>query len=393
MDLNRTSNLLLIPINIKLDGKNYIVEDINSEEFYEMPEICIEAIKMLNNGDSLEVVENHLKKKYPKEEIDILDFAGQLLDLQLIAEIDGQKIEHQVKSNNQSGFLRVSPRLGKFFFNRITRSIYLLILFAIIYLFFTFPRLFPHYMDIFIFKYMFLNIIIWMAISLVLVLIHELGHVLAMRAYDLPTKLGIGHRLFLVVFETDLSLAWKLPAKSRNILYLAGICFDTVLLFLALIGQLIFSHGSHIFLGITHVIVLDIVLRIIYQCCIYMKTDLYYVFENESGCYNLMENAQQLIKKWLPFKHSESKDEVMFEEEKRTVAIYSVFYFIGVALTLLLFVIYYLPQLWFALKKTLPGFLEGPASFSFWDAVLFVLQLLGGGLLLLYAWRKNRVQE
>ena len=32
-----------------------------------------------------------------------------------------------------------------------------------------------------------------------------------------------------------------------------------------------------------------------------MKTDIYYVFENMTGCYNLMESGKQYLHKWLPF--------------------------------------------------------------------------------------------
>ena len=35
------------------DNKHYIVEDITSGEFYEMPEVCIEAIKLIEKGEKL----------------------------------------------------------------------------------------------------------------------------------------------------------------------------------------------------------------------------------------------------------------------------------------------------------------------------------------------------
>src|SRR5579875_1894559 len=134
--------------------------------------------------------------------------------------------------------------------------------------------------------------------------------------------MGVGHRLFLVVFETDLSAAWKLPSKKRNVLYLAGLCFDTSLLFLALAGQLVFPDNSPVFTGILRMVVLDTFIRMVYQCCVYMKTDLYYVLENSTGCYNLMENAQQYISKLIPFRKKTMPEEVMFPGEKRMVFCY-----------------------------------------------------------------------
>ncbi|CAH2716159.1 hypothetical protein BACCIP111895_03343 [Neobacillus rhizosphaerae] len=392
MSLTLDSHLILVPLEIREDKKNYIIEDQVSGEFYEMPEVCIDAIQLINDGKTLGEVESLLKEKFPNEDIDLLDFAGQLLELQVIAEINGVKIENKKKTKEDFGFLWVSPKLGKFFFNKAGYFIYFVLFIVNISLFIATPSLFPHYKDLFIFDLMVLNIPAWMLLTFILVLLHEFGHILAMRAQNLPTKIEVGHRLFLVVLETDMSSVWKLPSKNRNVLFLAGLCFDTLILSLALIFQLIFANGSEVFLSILSVVVLDTFIRIVYQLCIYMKTDFYYVFENVSGCYNLMENAQQMIRKWLPFRPLVSKSEVVFAEERKTVFLYSIFYFVGVFLTMGLFVIYYIPQVLFAWKMVLPGFSEGPTSILFWDALLFSMQILIGLLLLLYSWRKKYIR-
>jgi hypothetical protein len=236
---------------------------------------------------------------------------------------------------------------------------------------------------------MVLNIPAWIVLGVFLVLIHELGHVLAMRAHNLPTKLEVGHRLFLVVLETDMASVWKLPSKNRNVLYLAGLCFDTVILTFALISQLIFADGPRLFLGIMAIVVLDTFIRMVYQCCVYMKTDLYYVFENVSSCYNLMENAQQLVRNWLPFQKKVQTNQVVFESEKKTVFLYSIFYFIGVFLTITLYAIFYIPQLFYSLKNVLPGFEKAPTTLAFWDATIFMLQIMIVLLLLMYSWWKK----
>ncbi|WHY87405.1 hypothetical protein QNH39_05995 [Neobacillus novalis] len=393
MNLTHNSRLLLVPLDIHKDKKHYIVEDKTSSEFYEMPEVCIDAIELINNGETLGEIELLLKEKYPNEEVNLIDFVEQLIKMELVSELDGVKLEKRDTKKESLGFLWLSPQIGKFFFNKFSLFLYAVLFIGNAFLFIAKPSLFPHYKDLFIFDLMVLNIPAWMVLTFILVLIHEFGHILAMRAQNLPTKLEVGHRLFLVVLETDMSSIWKLSSKDRNVLFLAGLCFDTVILSLALISQLIFANGSGIFLSIIHVVVLDTFIRMVYQCCVYMKTDLYYLFENVSGCYNLMENAQQAIRKKLPFLNSKVTEEVVFAGEKTTVFVYSIFYFIGVALTVSLFAIYYIPQLLFALKKVLPGFLLGLDSLPFWDAMLFSLQILIGMLLLLYSWRKKYVRR
>jgi putative peptide zinc metalloprotease protein len=389
MDVTLSSILTLVSIEIREEKKHYIVEDINSGEYYEMPKICIDVITLINNRESLGDIEKHLKEKYPNEEVDLIDFAEQLLQLQLIAEIDGVKVTLPEKKKEHLGFQWISPKLGEFFFNKLTLGIYAGLFIINIVLLVSHPSLFPHYKDIFIFNYMVLNILTWLLMTFCTVLIHEFGHILAMRANNLATRLEVGHRLILVVLETDMSSIWKLPSKDRNVLYLAGLCFDMLILAIALISQLLFTNGSGIFLSIMSLVVLDTFIRLVYQCCIYMKTDLYYVFENVTGCYNLMENAQQMIKRWFPFLKSQKTEEVVFEGERRIIFTYSIFYFIGVVLTLSLYVVFYVPQLLFAVKRVMPGYLEGPTSLPFWDATLFTVQMLIGFLLLLYSWKKK----
>ena len=178
------------------------------------------------------------------------------------------------------------------------------------------PYLIPSYEDVFISDVMVINLIAYLGVTFSLVLVHESGHILAMRAYGLPTKLGIGHRLLLVVLETNMASVWRLPVKDRNVLYLAGLCFDTVILFAALMCKLLFPNASGIFLSLISLAIYDVFIRVIYQCCVYMKTDLYYVFENITGYYNLMENAQQKIRNRIPFLKSTSHKDDIFLGEK-----------------------------------------------------------------------------
>ncbi|MFJ7725055.1 hypothetical protein ACIQXV_02720 [Neobacillus sp. NPDC097160] len=387
MNITLDSQLMLVPVDIRKDKKHYIIEDKASGEFYEMPEVCIEAINLMNQGEHLGEIERRLKGKYPMDEVDLLDFAEQLLELNLIDEIEGVKVEKQFRPEETLGFLSISPKLGKFFFNKFSYPIYITLFAANIVLFIINPSLFPHHEDIFVFDIMVLNVILWMTFTFLLVLIHEFGHILAMRAYNLPTKLEIGHRLFFVVFETDMSSIWKLSPKDRNVLFLAGLCFDTVILFIFLICQLVIPNGF--ILGLSTLAVFDIFMRVAFQCCFYMKTDLYFVFENISGCYNLMENANQTIRKWFPFLKDPSKDEVEFASERKTIFYYAIFCFVGVVLTIFLYAKFYIPEIIHAAKLLLPGYFKSPTSLVFWDAVVFSLQVGIFLLLLLNSWRKK----
>lgn len=189
--------------------------------------------------------------------------------------------------------------------------------------------------------------------------------------------------------ETDLTAAWKLPNHRRNILYLGGMCFDQVLLFTALSWKLTLPNDELILHGILSMIALDIFIKTIYQCCFYMKTDLYFVFENISGCYNLMENAKQHLREWLPF-IKEDTTTTVYQEEKRTVRLYSYFFLCGIILTFSLFAFYFLPQAVYVYMNIIPQLLLPLNSVYFWDAIIILGQSLIILVLLFYSITKSK---
>lgn len=382
MQITLESILKLHSLDIRKDKKYFIVHDLKTTDFFEMNEVCVLAINKISKGLRLGEIERELILQYPQEEINLLEFAEQLVELKMVAEIDGNLIEVNESNRDKLGFTQISPKLGMLFFNKPIKFVYMVLFLLNISLFIFNPHLFPHYKDVFIFDYMFQNILAWIVLGGILVLLHELGHILAIRAYDLPTKLEVGHRLFMVVLETDLSLGWKLPVKDRVSLYLSGLCFDNIILFFALIVQILFPNSSEIFQSIMAFVVLDIVIRFIYQCCVYMKTDLYYVLENLTGCHNLMENAKGII-----FKRKQQL--TIFDGEKRTIYFYSVFYLLGLILSAILFVFYYIPQMVYVLLKIAPGLKAPMNSVLFLDAVFVLLQIILVIGLLSYSWSKT----
>lgn len=390
MKLSLESQITLYPLSIQKDKKNFIVEEPVSGDFFEMPVICIDAIKRINEGQPLRDIENELKEKYPNEQVDMIEFGGQLLDLGLVQEVDGNKVNQTKEAQSSDGFTWIPYQVGRFFFNRVTNKIYLLLFLMNVSLMVWNRELFPHYQAIFLFDSMTLNIITYMSISLFIIIIHEFGHILAIRSYDLPTKLDIGNRLIFVVFETDLTAAWKLAPKQRNSLYFAGMSLEQTIVFIALTIQIIFPEANAIFIGILGIVVFDIFIKTLYQCCFYMKTDVYYFVENLTGCYNLMESGKQFLSKWLPFLKEDLRDTEAFEEEYKAVRMYSVFYIAGILLTFSLFVFYFIPQVYYAYSYVFSNLFHSTTPSAFWDAIAFLGQTVLLLSLFLYTTRKSR---
>ena len=393
MNVSLQSKIMLYPLTIQKDKKNYIVEEPISGDFFELPEISVDAIKRLEKGEELATIEKALKASYPEEEVDIIEFVEQLVELGLVQDVDGVPVnrdkEKRAKSvSDAGGFLWIPNWVGRLFFNGAMNKVYLLLLLSNILILILNPELFPHYKDIFLFDSMVLNMIGYLLISLVLILIHEFGHVLAIRSYDLPAKLSIGNRLIFIVFETDLTQAWKLDPKQRNILYLAGMSFEQIILFLSFGFMLLFPDAN--FVGILSIIVLDIFVKFIYQCCFYMKTDVYYVVENVTGCYNLMESGKIYLSSFLKKHRKSGKDhKEMFQDEWNLIRMYSVFYIVGVFLTLLLAFLYFVPQLYYTFTTVYLNLLGVGNRAALLDASAFLIMMMSMLILLVYLARKK----
>lgn len=391
MNLNYESCLQLKPFTIQKDRNHYILECIDHGEFYEIPEPGIETIKLINEGVSLKQVEIIIKSNFPDEKIDIIEFVHQLISLDLISKIDGESLA--VPNNaltRKGGFSWIKPSYSGYLFNRFTPKLLYIFIVLNISIFFIFPDLIPHYRDLFVFDFLMGNIALWATISIVIVLFHELGHILAIRAHGLPTKIEIGHRLMLIVLETDLSHAWKLAPENRNLLYLGGIYFDNIVLFCTL--TFIINSNNPLINGILGIVVLDIVIKLIYQLCFFMKTDLYYIIENVSGSYSLLENGQKYLKNRIPFLYSDNPIQ-MYDGESKTIRNYAIFYITGILLTLCIYIFYYIPQFFYAFKTVIPGFSSQFNSLRFWDAILFTLLIIIFLSLLIYSWSKKYIHK
>ncbi|WP_237981957.1 hypothetical protein [Bacillus thuringiensis] len=123
MELTLNSTVRLHTIQFRKEQNNYIVKDTITGEKYEMPPLWIDALAMMRDGFSLGEIEEKLKEEYPVEEINMLAFTRQLLELELVEMVDGEEIAcTKKKEKDYLAWLR--PRVEQFFLslNRKNRS-------------------------------------------------------------------------------------------------------------------------------------------------------------------------------------------------------------------------------------------------------------------------------
>lgn len=397
--LSPETRLKLVPLQIRPERGRYVVEDVEAGEYYEMPPSAVEAIRLLEDGHSLDETERLIRDRFPGEDADLLEFAGQLLELELVQEVDGCPIERRQSVRLPTGIRRRG--MGEAGGRKLGRFLAALLAIAGVYNAFVLiaePALFPQPSDLFIGDSLLLNTLYGLMLSLGAVLWHETGHLLAVRAYGLPARLGIGHRYFLVVLETEMPDIWRLPPRSRIAAYLAGMGFDQALLAVCLTVQLAADPGSGFWLQASAFLILDLVIKTIYQGAVFMKTDLYYVLETSSGRYHLMEDA----KEWWRGVWAEGKALLKSQRQSGSarpstskirpdgvIRLYTVVYGAGWLLMGAVLAGYLIPQLILIFHRAVPRLLTPGDTVPFWDAVGFLFLLAAGGGLLLRSWLRE----
>jgi putative peptide zinc metalloprotease protein len=132
------------------------------------------------------------------------------------------------------------------------------------------------------------------------VLLHEFGHLLAARASGVPARIGIGHRLWIVVFETDMTGIWMEPKRRRYLAFMIGPVIDAVSA-AVLIGVLwTHAHGwlhlAPVIVQFTGAVLFSYFLRLLWQCFVFVRTDFYFVAATALNCKNLLGDTEDLLR-------------------------------------------------------------------------------------------------
>jgi len=383
MNIHDNSRVLLTRLEIHRQKKNIIVEDIRAKEYYEMSPASVDAIEAILAGKLLGEIEVELKRTYPDEEIDMKQFVADLIELDLVVEIDGHTIETaHIETESDRQQIMFFNKLGKLLFRTPFIFVYVAAFLYSMWILVTKPQYGPELHSMHMLDSMTLNVIIWAGTSLILLAFHEFSHFLAARAFHIPAKYDFGHRFYFLVLETQLTEIWKLEPRKRVIPYLAGMMNDSVMLALSMSLRIYYPEMNDIVYNVLELATFYLIVMLVFQTCIFMKTDLYYVVETLSGHLNLQERSKQ----WMLRLFKKDK-----EREPLFIKGFAVVYCAGIVLAIWFFIRVGYPQFLHFLDHAKDHLSYKINQFYFWDGLLFIF--LNGIMLLFlfYSWYRSLV--
>lgn len=300
------------PFSRQQDGDEVVIGRQETGVFLALPTEAVDVLDQLAMGKTLREVQEDYLAAYG-ETLDLGDFLEILRNKGIIKSPDESDPNnprlprHSKKSSPEAQityhFATFPQTLAQAIFGRTSLLCVAAITLLAIALICLEPALISHPTDLYFPVHRTVSVVLLTVASYLALFLHELAHLVAARSVGVNSRMGIGHRLWVLVAETDLTGLWSVPKDQRYLPLLAGLVVDFASSALLIIG--LFLDSRHIFaltpfwFRLARAMVFTYYMRIAWQCLLFIRTDLYYVIANYLGCRNLMHDTEVFLRNQL----------------------------------------------------------------------------------------------
>jgi putative peptide zinc metalloprotease protein len=375
----------LRPLTVVPDGDDVLVGDPERGVYVAVPPIGGVVVRALLDGRTLTET-TELAERESGQPVDVAAFVTTLAELGFVHDTgdadDATVTPERTAPVQQRGWLAgPSARMVRPLFGRVAWTVYGLAAAFCVLVFALRPDLFPTAADAMVLPDVGLSLVVLVPLAYLLGAVHELWHFLAARALGLHARFGVDRRLYFLVFETDLSQLWSLPRRARYGPQLAGLAINVVFLAVFLAVELLWP-SQWLMPGL----IFATVTTTLWQCMIFLRTDLYGVFLTATGCRDLWRVKTLLLRRAFGRLDPAGAAELAAAGERdiRVGTWFRWLWLVGCAIALGYFAVFYLPLLSTMAGWTVEGVATGAGGRFWWTllgSVLLYLPLVTVGLL------------
>jgi hypothetical protein len=241
------------------------------------------------------------------------------------------------------------------------------------------PALAPRPAHLFFTRYLVLVQLLLLLGQLPMLFLHEAFHVLAGRRLGLPSRVGIGRRMWMLVVETRMPDLLAVPRRRRYLPFLAGMLADVLVV--STLGLLAYAlrgaHGpAHALATVALALAFPVCVRFGYQFLLFLQTDVYFVITTALGCYDLHAAARTLIANrfWRAAGRPERlrSKESFTPRDRRAARWYAPLFAVGGAVLLVVAVEAIVPVVRGCVRLAVAAAGSSVTGIRFWDAALFI---------------------
>jgi hypothetical protein len=325
------------------DGEDWIVGRVATGEFVGLPAEAMTFLGALREAGTVVAAKRRTELVHG-EDIDALDFISELIGLGFVAAVDDEVItEEQPRAPSL-------PRLRPHHVSWLFRVPALAVAGALIVAGAVVSAIsgFPGYRAFFALANPGLTLALVAVISMATIALHEFSHLAAARAANVYGWFGWGSRLWFLVAQTSVPGLWMASRGVRLRVFLAGMTCDLMVFSACAIGAASTSAASPVH-RILELICLITLIGVMEQFLFFMRTDVYLVVQELTGCKNLFGDSTEYLR-YLARRSargaSASQVDPLAElppAERRPVRVYAAFMVAGCAVMVLVSAFYGLP--------------------------------------------------
>lgn len=404
------TRVAVYPFSRQSEGQEVVIGRLDTAVFLVLPSDAVELLDDLAKGKTVGEAQSLYQQKYG-EVPDLEDLLGILEHKGFVQPYlkDKATQSHSILKTT-SGLHRTKPTPILFHFANFPRSLArrlfsghiligcgVLIGLALVALALD-SSIVPGWDAYFFRKNITLMRLVLLAINYFTLFLHEMAHLVAARAIGVSSRLGISNRMWYLVAETDMTGIWGVPSNQRYLPFLAGSLLDAtsaaVLVLILFAGDREWVMLYPVVFQLSRAMLLTYLMRLLWQCYLFVRTDFYFVIANFFRCKSLMKDTEVFLGNQLAriCRSTRKVDQSHIPVgERRVIRWYALLWLVGriAALWSLLFIT--IPLIWHYYLVIFPvlnaGYQANP--YAFVDALLMAFLILAPQGLGFWLWIRS----
>jgi hypothetical protein len=367
-----TVELYPLRYGAEVDGEHEVGR-ADSGVFVALPPEGVVVLRWLGEGVPVGEVRRRFQQRYGTD-LAVAEFLDQLVECDFVRAVGGRPVTPAQPAGPPPRGLRLfedlPQRRVEWLTSRPVAVLAAAVWLAVPLLLAVHPWLVPRPADAWTSGAPTVNVLLAGVVAMATVALHELSHLLVARARGCVGTLSLSRRLFFLVAQTEMTGVRALPRRQRYAPLLAGMTWDLIVLLAMLVLRLAGAGGR-----VAPLVAYLLTLSLVYQCAVFMRTDLYFVLTNALRTGNLAEDTRHWLANQLarlrgrPARHDLS---AVPARELRIIARYAPFYLLGVVTTTVTMLALVLPVTVRATTVALTAVTTRPNAGAVVDGLVFL---------------------
>ncbi|GAB3155800.1 hypothetical protein [Microbispora hainanensis] len=375
------TRVILHDLGVRRDREEWIVGRVETGDVIAVPAQGMRVIRLFQEGATVPEVERRLGAETGIR-MNVGGFVDGLVRAGLVAAVDGRPVP--APAPPPPTFPRLLPRHVRWTLDPVLHAALAAVILAGAAVALLRPGVMPGWRDLLWSDRGTLVLLAQTAAGWLLILLHELAHLCTARAAGVPGRIRFGTRLQFLTAQTEVSGIWLAERRVRLTVYLAGMAVDAAVCAVCLL--LTVAAGPRPALS---VVALTALVMLSAQFLVFMRTDLYFVLQDVTGCRNLYGDSvaysAHVCRRAL-LRRSADPLARLPRAEGRWVRAYTALLVAGTALCLWLAAVVTIPATLGLLAGAVRALLDPPGWVAAADGVVTVLVVTGFHVLWATTW-------